>query len=265
MKLGSIEKDKQPSQEILRLFEKTRVAYLSAAQDPDEYGGRWRNAVDTIIESYEELDAAGKELKNFIDEKDLNDKDTKDPTTRQAKELYENIKLLRYSSSIVADPFSDMFKGNVLEELLDNPESMVKFVHYALRDDNKALPESILAVKGMQADTITEGLMGLDLESEDIALYIIEHYGDGKDSKKVEAKVNAAMDMLELIYFSQNEEKDWKDLKDIEGMKKSVEKDEKKSISHFIIPNKPMYRIFEIDDINQLKGFSGDWNENTIA
>ena len=69
MKLGSIEKDKQPSQEILRLFEKTRVAYLSAAQDPDEYGGRWRNAVDTIIESYEELDAAGKELKNFIDEK----------------------------------------------------------------------------------------------------------------------------------------------------------------------------------------------------
>ena len=76
MKLGSIEKDKQPSQEILRLFEKTRVAYLSAAQDPDEYGGRWRNAVDSIIESYEELDAAGKELKNFIDEKDLNDKDT---------------------------------------------------------------------------------------------------------------------------------------------------------------------------------------------
>ena len=259
MKLGSIEKDKQPSQEILRLFEKTRVAYLSAAQDPDEYGGRWRNAVDTIIESYEELDAAGKELKNFIDEKDLNDKDTKDPTTRQAKELYENIKLLRYSSSIVADPFSDMFKGNVLEELLDNPESMVKFVHYALRDDNKALPESILAVKGMQADTITEGLVGLDLESEDIALYIIEHYGDGKDSKKVEAKVKAAMDMLELIYFSKHEEKDWEDLKDIEGMKKSVEKDEKKSISHFIVPNKPMYRIFEIEDINKLKGFSGDW------
>ena len=259
MKLGSIEKDKQPSQEILRLFEKTRVAYLSARQDPDEYGGRWRNAVDTVIESYEELDAAGKELKNYIDEKDLNDKDTKDPTTRQAKELYENIKLLRYSSPIVADPFADMFKGNVLEELLDNPESMVKFVHYALRNDNKALPESILAIKGMGADTITEGLLGLDLESEDIALYIIEHYGDGKDSRKVEGKVKAAMDMLELIYFSQHEEKDWEELKDIEGIEKSDEKDEKKSISHFIVPNKPMYRIFEIDDINELKGFSGDW------
>ncbi len=68
MKLGPIEKDKQPSVELLRLFEKTRVAYLSANEDPDEYGGRWRKAVDMIRESYEELDAAGKELKTFIDE-----------------------------------------------------------------------------------------------------------------------------------------------------------------------------------------------------
>ena len=199
MKLASIEKDKQPSQEILRLFEKTRVAYLSAIHDPTEYSGRWRKAVDMITESYEESDAAGKEMRNFIDEKDLEDKDTKDPTSRQAKELYEKIKLLRYSSSIVADPFASMFKDNVLEELLDNPESMVKFVHYALRDDNKALSADIYSVKGMQPDTITEGLKGLDLESDDIALYIIEHYGDGKDSKKVESKVKAAMDMLELI------------------------------------------------------------------
>ena len=259
MKLASIEKDKQPSQEILRLFEKTRVAYLSAIHDPTEYSGRWRKAVDMIIESYEESDAAGKEMRNFIDEKDLEDKDTKDPTSRQAKELYEKIKLLRYSSSIVADPFSSMFKDNVLEELLDNPESMVKFVHYALRDDNKALSADIYSVKGMQPDTITEGLKGLDLESDDIALYIIEHYGDGKDSKKVESKVKAAMDMLELIFFSKNEEKDWEELKDIEGVEKSVPNDEKKSISQFIVPNKPMYRIFEVKDIEELKGFSGNW------
>jgi len=259
MKLASIEKDKQPSQEILRLFEKTRVAYLSAIHDPTEYSGRWRKAVDMITESYEESDAAGKEMRNFIDEKDLEDKDTKDPTSRQAKELYEKIKLLRYSSSIVADPFASMFKDNVLEELLDNPESMVKFVHYALRDDNKALSADIYSVKGMQPDTITEGLRGLDIESDDIALYIIEHYGDGKDSKKVESKVKAAMDMLELIFFSKNEEKDWEELKDIEGVEKSVPNDEKKSISQFIIPNKPMYRIFEVKDIEELKGFSGNW------
>jgi|TARA_R100000482_G_scaffold10317_1_gene3084 hypothetical protein len=259
MKLASIEKDKQPSQEILRLFEKTRVAYLSAIHDPKEYSGRWRKAVDMITESYNQMDAAGKEMKNFIEEKELEDKDTKDPTTRQAKELYENIKRLRYSSSLVSDPFSSMFKDNVLEELLDNPETMVKFLHYAIRHDDKALSDDIYNVKGMQPDTITEGLMGLDLEVDDIPLYIIEHYGDGKDSKKVEAKVNAAMEMLELIFFSKNEEKDWDELKDIDGVEKSVPSDEKKSISHFIIPNKPMYRIFEVNDINELKGFSGNW------
>ena len=80
MKLASIEKDKQPSQEILRLFEKTRVAYLSAIHDPKEYSGRWRKAVDMITESYNQMDAAGKEMKNFIEEKELDDKDTKDPT-----------------------------------------------------------------------------------------------------------------------------------------------------------------------------------------
>ena len=165
---------------------------------------------------------------------------TQRPTTRQAKELYENIKRLRYSSSLISDPFS-MFKDNVLEELLDNP-TMVKFLHYAIRHDDKALSDDIYN-KGMQPDTITEGLMGLDLEVDDIPLYIIEHYGDGKDSKKVESK--EAMEMLELIFFSKNEEKDWDELKDIDGVEKSVPSDEKKSISHFIIPNKPMYRIYK--------------------
>ena len=132
MKLGSIEKDKQPSQEILRLFEKTRVAYLSAKADPEEYGGRWRKVVDLIIESYNELDSAGKELHNFIDEEDLTNKDTKDPTSTNATDLFEQIKLVRYSSKIVADPFAEMFKGGVLEELISNPESMVKFVQRRL-------------------------------------------------------------------------------------------------------------------------------------
>ena len=259
MKLGSIEKDKQPSTELMRLFEKTRVAYLSATHDPKEYSGRWRKAVELIEESYEELDAAGKELKNFLEEDEITDKEVKDPTSSKARNLFEKIKLVRYNSKIIADPFAEMFKGNVLEELLDNPESMVKFVHYAMREDNKALSPDILAIKDMEPDTITQGLMGLDLESDDIALYIIEHYGDGKDSKKVEKKVKAAMDMLELIFFSQHEEKEWDNLKDISMQKSETKSEKEKSVSDFIIPNKPMYRIFEINDINELKGFSGNW------
>ena len=173
LKLDSIEKDKQPSIEILRLFEKTRVAYLSAKQDPEEYGGRWRKAVDTIIESYNELDSAGKELNKYIDEPDLMDADTKNPVSLKATELYEKIKLVRYASPVVDDPFSKLFKGDVLEELLSNPESMVKFVHYALRNHNKPLSVEVLSIKDMEADTITGGLMGLDLESEDIGVNLL--------------------------------------------------------------------------------------------
>ena len=274
MKLSTIEKDKQPQAELLRLFEKTRVAYLSALQDPDEYASRWRKVVDMIEDSYNELDAAGNELKDYIDEEEITDKETKNPTSPQAKNLYTKIKDVRYSSKIIADPFAEMFGGNVLEELLTNPESMVKFVHYAMREDSKTLSDDLLSIKDMKPDTITRGLDGLDLEVDDIALYIIEHYGDGKDSKKVENKVKSALDMLELLFFSRHEKEEWRDLKDIEGMaspkketksiKTKIDKSEKKSteeksISDFIIPNKPMYRIFEIDDINELKGFSGYW------
>jgi len=271
MKLSSIEKDKQPSEEILRLFEKVRVAYLSAKNDPTEYGGRWRNAVELIKESLEEIDATSKELKDFIDEDLLDAKESGDPSSDQAKKIFEGIKSLRYSSDLVQDPFAKRFKGNVLEALLGNPEIMVKFVHYALRSDDNTLPKEVYAIKDMQMDDITVGLKGLDIESDDIALYIIEHYGDGKDSKAVEKKVKSALDMLELLMLSRYEESDLDELVEIEGFetekeeKASIKKDEtekseeEKSLTDFIVPNKPMYRIFEIEDINELKGFSGDW------
>ena len=242
-----------PSEEILRLFEKTRVAYLSAKEDPDEYGSRWRSAVEMIRESYGELDAAGKELKNHISDVIINDKEAKNPLSSQAQKIFQGIKQLRYTSDLVDDPFAKRFKGDVLEELMSNPETMMKFVHYALRNDNKALSPELLAIKDIEKDDITEGLEGLDLESDDISLYIIEHYGDGKDSKKVEKKVKAAMEMLDLLLLSRHSEEYVEDLKDIE------KSEEEKSLSDFIIPNKPMYRIFEIDDIKELKGFSGSW------
>ena len=259
MKLANIEKDKMPSEEILRLFEKTRVAYLSARTDPEEYGGRWRNAVEMIRESYGELDAAGKEMKNFIDEDLVDSKEAKDPKSPQAKSLYEGIKTLRYKSDLVEDPFAKRFKGSVLEELMSNPETMMKFVHYALRNDNKALSPELLAIKDIEKDDITEGLEGLDLESDDISLYIIEHYGDGKDSKKVEKKVKAAMEMLDLLLLSRHSEEYVEDLKDIEQKSDFQKTDKKKAESDFIIPNKPMYRIFDIEDMKELKGFSGTW------
>ena len=271
-----IEKDKSISTDILRLFERTRVAYLSARTDPKEYGSKWRNAVNRIRDSYERTDALSNELKDFIDEDLLEAKDVSDVSTNNAEKLYEGIKALRYSSDEVSDPFAKKFKGNVLEALLDSPELMIKFVHYAIREDNKALPKEIYQIKDMKPDDITDGLAGLDLEVDDVALYIIEHYGDGKDSKKVESKVKAALSMLELIFLSKNTKEEWADLEDIdtdmdeEKAKKDRKKDDKlilkekkseeeKAESDFVIPNKPMYRIFTIEDMNELKGFSGEY------
>ena len=93
---------------------------------------------------------------------------------------------------------------------------MIKFVHYAIREDDKALPKEAYSIKDMKPDDISEGLMGLDLEVDDVALYIIEHYGDGKDSKKVESKVKAALNMLELIFLSNNTKEEWSELEDID-------------------------------------------------
>ena len=271
-----IEKDKSISTDILRLFERTRVAYLSARTDPKEYGSKWRNAVNRIKEAYEMSDALSNELKDYIDEDLLEAKDVSDVTTNNAEKLYEGIKALRYSSDEVSDPFAKKFKGNVLEALLESPELMIKFVHYAIREDNKALPKEIYQIKDMKPDDITDGLTGLDLEVDDVALYIIEHYGDGKDSKKVESKVKSALNMLELIFLSKNSKEEWAELEDIdtdmdeEKAKKNKKKDDKlilkqkksekeKAESDFVIPNKPMYRIFTIEDMNELKGFTGEY------
>ncbi len=271
-----IEKDKSISTDILRLFERTRVAYLSARTDPKEYGSKWRNAVNKIKEAYEMSDALSNELKDYIEEDLLESKDASDPTTNNAEKLYQGIKALRYSSEEVSDPFAKKFKGNVLEALLGSPELMIKFVHYAIREDDKALPKEAYSIKDMKPDDITEGLTGLDLEVDDVALYIIEHYGDDKDSKKVESKVKAAMNMLELIFLSKNTREEWLELEDIDTdvdetkakdetdkdkktILKEKKSDEEKAQSDFIIPNKPMYRIFTIEDMNELKGFSGEY------
>jgi hypothetical protein len=263
-KSGLLFEKGKASNEILQCFERVRVAYLSARTDPKEYGSKWRSAVEYLRDNYDDSDEFGEELKKYIDSKDLENEDALDVTTTIAEKVYESVKRMRYASEQVSDPFSKNFKDNVLEALLESPETMVKFVHYAMRNDNKALNPSIYSVKDMEPDTITDGLMGLDLEVEDIPLYIIEHYGDGKDSKKVEKKVKAALNMLELLFFSKHSEEEWEELEDIdmevETPKKMIQKSEtQKGKTDFITPNKPMYRIFDIDDISELKGFSGEW------
>lgn len=251
-----LDKEESPSEEIIRLFEKTRVAYLSAREDPKEYGGRWRRAVEDLKEIYYKTNALSSVLEDYLNENVLEAKDALNPQTNEASKVYESIKNMRLSADEANDPFTKKYKDKVLEVLLEEPETMAKFVHYALRDGNDALPEKVWSIKDMQPDKITDGFPGLDLEVDDIPLYIIEQYGDGKDSKKVESKVNSALDLLEMFYLSEHKEEQLDELKEIEKAEKSVEE---KAQSDFLVPNKPMYRIFDIEDLNELKGFSGNW------
>lgn len=253
------EKDKAPlSNEILSLFEETRVAYLSARSDPKEYGGRWRNILEKIKESYDSLSPLGKELKEYLDERHLESDDAGNPTSGSAKIIYDSVKQMRFDSENVNDPFSKKMKGNVLESLLSNVDVFMKFIHYAIRNGDDALSSKLYNELEYQGDEITDGLEGLDLALDDIPLFVIEHYGDDKDSKKVNSKFKNALKELKKVFLSGHSEEDWSELVGVQ-LKKAEKSEEEKAISNFLTPNKPMYRIFDIEDMNELMGFSGDY------
>lgn len=253
------EKDKAPlSNEILSLFEETRVAYLSARSDPKEYGGRWRNILEKIKESYDSLSPLGKELKEYLDERHLESDDAGNPTSGSAKIIYDSVKQMRFDSKNVNDPFSKKMKGNVLESLLSNVDVFMKFIHYAIRNGDDALSSKLYNELEYQGDEITDGLEGLDLALDDIPLFVIEHYGDDKDSKKVNSKFKNALKELKKVFLSGHSEEDWSELVGVQ-LKKAEKSEEEKAISNFLTPNKPMYRIFDIEDMNELMGFSGDY------
>ena len=220
------EKDKAPlSNEILSLFEKVRVAYLSARTDPKEYGGRWRNALEEIKDAYNSISPLGKEIKEYLDERHVESDDAGSPSSGTAKIIYEGIKSMRFDSENVNDPFSKKFKGNVLESLLTDESVFTKFIHYAIRSTDDALSEDCYESIEFQGDDITDGLEGLDLQVKDVPLFVIEHYGDDKDSKKVETKFNQAFKLLKQAFMHKYSKEEWDALIQVE-----LKKAEKKSM-----------------------------------
>ena len=248
------EKDINPvSRRIQRLFEGVRAAYLSAKQDPKEYSKAWKKEVDALYEDYNATDDLASALREVINEDDIESSDAKNPESNTASKIYEAVKELRYESEHVKDPFVKKFKDQTLESLMKDKGVLASFIHWAMRRSKNALPIEVWEKYLPRGDQITDGYVGLDLHSKDIPLYIMEHYGEKKDTQAVKAKVKAAMGLLERIYKEHYSESKWKLLLGVE-----ILKEEKEDID-FIKPNKPMYRIFELDDINELKGFTGEW------
>ena len=187
--------------------------------------------IERIQGQWDDTDDLARTFKEFVDEKDLFSDDIKNPESESSKRIYESIKEMRMSN-IVNDPFTKNFKGKVLEQLLSDPQIFAFFIHWATRNDKKAL----------DSDEITDGYSGLDLEEKDVISFILEHYGEDEDTSRVKTKFKGALRLLK--------EKVGKDDEFLEIEKAAL---------HFLVPNKPMYRIFDIDDIKELKGFTGEW------
>ena len=253
----AFEKDAAFTKRVLDVFEKIRFSYLSALEDPKEYRKEWKKAVNSVRKTFDDLNDFTREMKKFVDDKYLFDNEVENPKSIQAKKLYDDIKRMRFSSRKISDPFSEQLGDNVLDELLEDESMMIAFLHYAIRSESLPIKEKAWKSQGLKPDKITSGYKGLDLQADDIALYIMEHYGDGKDTERVEDKVEAAMKKLEKLYFEDHTEEEWKNLVALDNKLKKSEKE--KSEVDFYIPNKPMYRIFEIDDMKYIKGLSGEF------
>ena len=240
---------------ILDFYEDVRYNYLSAKEDPKEYRKSWIESVKRIRKDYDGLGDFSALLKKFIEEENLFSKNTLNPESYDAKKLYDSIKEMRFNSNELNDPFAKQMGDNVIENLLESPSIYAMFIHYAIRAHPHSIKSSSWEKHDLKPDKLTNGAEGLDLAVNDVPLYIIEHYGDGKDNKRVEDKFEAALKLLKKVYLEQGSEEEWDKLVDFD-LKKS---EEEKAEIDFIIPNKPMYRIFEVNDINDLKGFSGEW------
>ena len=253
---GVFEKKKNAlTKRVLDFFEDTRYNYLSAREDVKTYGNNWSKSVDRIRSDFDGLNDFSRELKKYLQEDIVFSKEVKNAESHQAKQLFDQIKNLRFNSLEINDPFATQMGDRVIENLTKTPELYAMFIHYALRSHAHSIGEKSWIENGYSPDTITEGALGLDLAVDDIPLYIIEHYGDDVETDRVKPKFKAALELLKEVYLEENDMDNWNKLIQLD-LKKS---DEEKAEINFIIPNKPMYRIFEINDMNELKGFSGEF------
>ena len=227
------------------------MSYLSALSDKKTYGKKWVGEIKTLRKQWDDIDDFAQAIKESITEKELFSDEAENIESDTARKIYEQIKELRYSSELVKDPFVNEYKDEVLDKLMESEALFAQFIHWAIRNHDKSFSAEAWEKNDLPADELTEGFRGLNLAPKDVVDFIVEHYGDGKDTKRIEGKFKAAEKLLEEIYIAHHSESTWDSLVSF----KKAEKAE----SHFLVPNKPMYRIFEIDDLKELKGFTGNW------
>ena len=242
------QKESDHSRLIRSLFEKVRISYLLGKDDPKHYSDRWAKTIEELKDLFDDTGNFAALIKDTLKEKDLFSDEAKNPESHEARRIFAEVKKLRYSK-ITKDSFIEEFGEDVVDALLEDEHVYVKFLHWALRNDDNVIDPELYESQDLDPDEITGGFAGLDLKEREVVPFIIEHYGDDKDLSRLESKYKGIKNLLTKLMDDKNQMKDLVDL----DLKKA-----EKSLS-FIIPNKPMYRIFDIEDLKELRGFTGKW------
>ncbi len=234
------------SKKIRSYFERIRVAYLSARDNPKEFKDKWSKAVKDIKGQWDDTDELARTFKKYLDEETLFHNEANNPESIQAERIYESIKRMRYSF-VANDPFIKKYGNSLFSELMKDSTLFAQFIHWATRNTKFAVKREKWENNQLTPDEISEGWEGLDLELGDLVAFISTHYGDDEDTSRLKTKLNGATKLLNKVMGEE-------ELKEVLEIQKA-----EKSDVHFLVPNKPMYRIFDIDDIDELKGFTGEW------
>ena len=213
------------SESLKDLHDKVRIAYLTAKENPKVYSDEWEKAIKFIQEKWNNTDPIANALKDKLSESLLFSDEVKDSTGAKAKRVYEIIQNLKLTKPT-------LLKIESTVEITD-----ITFMEEESYGNDPAwkpnLPKNMV---------LTYEELGID--------------GNEDENELDEILSTYLSDKTDLLIYGFNYTIDGLDRKFIDKYKMLKED---KELNDFIIPNKPMYRIFEIDDMKELKGFTGEW------
>ena len=90
---------------VLDFYEDVRYKYLSAIEDPKEYGSAWKKAVKKIRSDFDGLGKFTSEVKQYIEEDNVFNDEVLNPESNAAKKLYDSVNDENLGKSLFIYPF----------------------------------------------------------------------------------------------------------------------------------------------------------------
>ena len=151
-------------------------------------------------------------MRERLDENLVYSDKTKDPSSSKAKSLYEKLKSISKDSDITQDPFRKKYEDKITDKLISDKELLAIFLHWAYRNDRKALPDEDWSEHSKLVDDFTEGFTGLDLTDKEIYEWLVKNYGEDVNIERLETKIPAARQLLYKVFSKTGSGKEWSEL-----------------------------------------------------